>query len=538
MYAGNLALTLDESVSRAGDRLALISDEGTYTYLELCQAANQLAHLLEEQGVRPGDRVALSCPNSPNFTISYFAILKAGAVVVPLNVLLKADEIAHHLRDSGACVYLCDPGTPDLQIGLEGLAGFEQTACDVFLLLTREDRCATPGLEECATLGSSGCHRYDTSFETRVVSGDDVAVILYTSGTTGTPKGAELRHRNLTSNAWAAELIFGTDATRPDVYLAALPLFHSFGQTVVQNGALAFGGTIVFLRRFDAVRALELIEQHQVTFLAGVPTMYWSILQAVQDDPDLARRAGSLRIAASGGAALPEHVHRGMQRLMGITVLEGYGLSETGPVATFSRIGEPPRVGSIGAPIPGVQMKLLRTGTWDPIDPEADVVGEIAIRGSNVMRGYHRNDPATRRVMRDGWLRTGDLGRQDDDGWYYVVDRVSDVIIRGGYNVYPREVERVLERHPAVEAVAVLGVPDDRFGEEIAAFVVLANGARSSSTELVAWARDSMAAYKYPRLITFIDRLPTTATGKVLKRALSAAVQMPLAEQSVAAASI
>lgn len=519
MQGGNLALVLDENSSRFAERLALISDEGSYTYAELAQEVNRVAGLLTHLGVVAGDRVALSCPNSPQFTIGYFGILKAGAVVVPLNVLLKADEVTHQLNDSGARVYLCSEGMTDLAVGHEGVAGFRQSTCERFLLLTSALASTDPRLHGCETLGSAGIEHQDDSYTTANVRDDDLAAILYTSGTTGKPKGAELLHRNLVSNAASAELIFGSDYSRPDTYLAALPLFHSFGQTVVQNAGLTFGSTLILVPRFDPIAALELIERHEVTFLAGVPTMYWSLVAAVEKRPELARLARTLRLAVSGGAALPDDVHSDMRRHFGITVLEGYGLSETAPVAAFSRLGEPPRVGSIGTPIPGVQMALMRPGTWEPLRHD-EAVGEIAVKGPNVMRGYHANSADTHSVLRDGWLRTGDLGRRDLDGWYYVVDRASDVIIRGGYNIYPREVEAALAKHPDIAAAAVVGVPDERYGEEIRAYVVPAAGALSSAADVVAWARAAMAGYKYPRHVEFVDHLPTTATGKVAKRLL------------------
>jgi long-chain acyl-CoA synthetase len=348
-------------------------------------------------------------------------------------------------------------------------------------------------------------------------------VILYTSGTTGQPKGAELRHRNMRDNALAGADLFGADAARPDTYLCVLPLFHSFGQTVIMNGAFAFGGTVVMLPRFEALPALMLMAKEQVTFFAGVPTMYWGLLGALNDAQeqgvDVAELAAHLRLAAAGGSALPVEVHRKFQDRFGVTILEGYGLSETSPVASFSPYGEPVRPGSIGVPIPGVEMKLI-DDAWNELTDGPDTVGEIAIKGHNIMKGYFQRPDATDEAIRDGWFRSGDLGKKDADGWYYIVDRSKDMIIRGGYNVYPREVEEVLLTHPDVSLAAVVGVPHESHGEEIKAFVILNDGATVTEDELVAWGKEQMASYKYPRLVTFVDALPMTATGKILKREL------------------
>lgn len=517
---GNLALLLDENASAFADRPALVLGDRMLTYAELDSAASQVAHLLVARGVARGDRVAVTCPNTPEFTILYFGILKAGAVVVPLNVMLKAGDVAYHLDDAGACVYVCYEGLSDSDLGREGHQGYLDSSCSQFILITNGSTPADPVLAHCDTL-IEAMHGLPEEFATVNVSDLEVAVILYTSGTTGRPKGAELCHRNMLSNARATEFLFGADSRSPDVYLAALPLAHSFGQTVVQNSALCFGSTVILMSRFDAHEALTLMKRHAVSFFAGVPTMYWSLLAAA-DDVEVASLSGKLRVAVSGGAALPYETHRRFQLQFGVTILEGYGLSETAPIASFSRYGLEPRVGSIGTPIPGVEMRLLKVGTWDPLDWTPESVGEVAIRGPNVMRGYHSREDETRSVLRDGWLRTGDLARRDEHGWYYVVDRVTDVIIRGGYNIYPREVEQVLSLHPGVAVVAVVGVPHDRVGEEIKAVVVPAAGAELDPEDIITWARRQMPAYKYPRLVQLVRELPLTATGKILKRALVA----------------
>jgi long-chain acyl-CoA synthetase len=507
----NLAALLDTSAQAYPERIAIVSGEARLTYAEVDAAANRVANLLVERGVRPGDKVAVSAPNIPAFTVVYYGILKAGAAVVPLNILLKPREIAYHLADSDASAYFAYEGTSDLPLGASAREAFELTeSCSVLVTFD-----ADPGLGWLA--------EQSPTFETLERDEDDTAVILYTSGTTGQPKGAELRHRNLRDNALTACQVAGSDPEAPDVYLAVLPLFHTFGQTNIQNGAMVVGGTVVMIERFTAEEALATILRERVTFFAGVPTMFWGLLQAAgdADDRGSVRLDGQLRIAVSGGAALPAEIHKQFKNRFGVTILEGYGLSETSPLVSLARYGEEPRVGSIGVPIPGVEMKLINDD-WSDVEPGPDAVGEIAIKGHNVMKGYYDRPEATAEAIHDGWFRTGDLAKKDEDGFYYIVDRSKDMIIRGGYNVYPREIEEVLMTHPAVSLVAVIGVPDDQHGEEIKA-VVVKNKDHDDVTEadLVAWGKEQFAAYKYPRVVEFLDELPMTSTGKILKRELS-----------------
>jgi long-chain acyl-CoA synthetase len=298
-----------------------------------------------------------------------------------------------------------------------------------------------------------------------------------------------------------------------------LPLFHSFGSTVNMNAGFATASTLVLLPRFEASAAVALLQSEEITFFAGVPTMYWGLLNALDDSVDVERIAGNLRVAVSGGSSLPVEIIKEVKARLGVQILEGYGLSETSPVATFSDPHSAPRPGSIGVPIWGVEVKLIDEA-WGTVEG-ADEIGEIAIRGHNIMRGYYNRPEATAEVMRDGWFRSGDLGRRDKDGFYYIVDRAKDMIIRGGFNVYPREIEEVLMTHEAVSLAAVIGVPHPSHGEEVKAFIIRREGATVTEEELVAWGKEQMAAYKYPRVVAFVDTLPMTATGKLLKRALS-----------------
>jgi len=521
MTAYNLATLLESGAATHPDRDAVVIGDTRLTYGAVNALANQVANTLVARGIKPGDKVALTSPNTPYFTIVYFGILKAGAVVVPLNVLLKGREVAYHLADSDAKAFFCFEGTAELPTGADGWAGFgEVESCEHFFLITA-DPMAASSIEGAETLFAA-IGQQPQAFETVPTDEDDTAVILYTSGTTGQPKGAELRHRNLRDNALLGSSSFDASEERPDTVLAVLPLFHAFGQTVVQNGTLAYGGTIVMLPRFEATAALQLMLKEKVTFFAGVPTMYWGLLGALDETVDVATLKANLRVAVSGGSALPVEIHKEFEARFGVTIMEGYGLSETSPVASFSVWGEPARPGSIGKPVAGVELELIDPQGWDPIEWTEDAVGEIAIRGTNVMKGYYKRPDATAAAISpDGWFRSGDLARRDADGWYYIVDRTKDLIIRGGYNVYPREIEEVLLTHPAVSLAAVIGVPNEVHGEEVKAYVILKPGATATEDDIVAWSKANMANYKYPRIVTIVPSLPMTATGKILKRELS-----------------
>jgi len=513
----NLATLLEDTTRDYPDREAVIFNEMKLTYKAVNAAANQVAAGLAELGIRKGDKVALSCPNLPYFPIVYYGILKAGAVVVPLNVLLKPREIAYHLNDSDAKAYFCFEGTEQLPMGNMGYAAFQEVdTCQHFRVMTADPTAASP-IEGAETLGMFMAGRRP-DFDTVQTSPDDTAVILYTSGTTGRPKGAELTHSNMLLNARLADNLFG-DAEH-DVHLIVLPLFHSFGQTVQMNAGFYTAATISLLPRFDPEAALAIMERDKVTYFAGVPTMYWALLNyPAADKYDLEQIAANLRLSVSGGAAMPVEVMKAFEEKFKVTIQEGYGLSETSPVASFNRLDRERKPGSVGLPVWGVEMKIV-----DELDKDVPPgeLGEIVIRGHNVMKGYYGKPDATETAMRGGWFHTGDIGRMDEDGYFYIVDRVKDMVIRGGFNVYPREVEEVLMSHPQVSLAAVIGVPDEQYGEEIKAFIVPAAGADIDETELLAWSKENMANYKYPRLIEFRDTLPMNATGKILKIELRA----------------
>jgi long-chain acyl-CoA synthetase len=488
----NLATVLTDTAAEHGDRVAIKLDDVELTYAQLDGASAHVAGLLKSKGVEPGDRVGIMLPNVPYFPVVYYGALRAGAVVVPMNVLLKGREVEFYLKDPESKVLFAWG-----DFGEAAEKGAEDTDAEVILV--------KPGEFE-DIVGAA-----DPVTEVADRDGDDTAVILYTSGTTGTPKGAELTHDNLMSNV---ETILDTliQIEPDDVVLGALPLFHSFGQTCGLNACMKAGGTLTLLPRFDPDKAFRIIQRDRVTIFEGVPTMYVGMLHSDKaDDAD----TSCLRLCVSGGSAMPGEVLRSFEDKFSCKILEGYGLSETSPVASFNHPDRERKVGSIGTPIAGVEMRVVDEDGKDV--PEGDV-GEIAIKGPNVMKGYWRKDDATAEAIKDGWFHTGDMAKVDDEGYFFIVDRKKELIIRGGYNVYPREVEEALYEHPAVQEAAVVGVPDDKMGEEVGAAVVLKQGEDVSVDELRDFVKGEVASYKYPRKIWIVDELPKGPTGKILKR--------------------
>jgi long-chain acyl-CoA synthetase len=512
----NLASVLEHPARVTPDRVAITFHSQHITYAQLNASADRVAAGLHALGIRAGDHVALSCPNIPWFPIAYFGILKAGAVVVPLNVLLKPREIAYHLKDSQARAYLAFEGTPEVPIGEMAQAGCADAGCPHFVILPCDPVTPPPGV---MSIGS--VMRDTNGFHPPRREPGDTAVILYTSGTTGHAKGAELTHNNMVTNAVACHDMFkpafehGLDQ---HVTLITLPLFHSTAQTAQMNAGLYGGFRLVLMPRFDPVAVIGAFSSESVGLWIGVPTMYWGLLQHVrQSGADVSKVAASLRVCASGGAPMPLEVLRSFEEAFRVRVLEGYGLSETAPVVAFNQLQRPSKPGTVGLPIFGVDIRCVDEHD-NSVSPGER--GEVVVRGPNVMKGYYERPDATAEAMRGGWFRTGDIGAFDAEGYLSIVDRKKDMILRGGFNVYPREIEEVLMTHPAVALTAVVGIPDDRLGEEVKAFVVRRPGSTISEDELVAWSRDQMAAFKYPRYIEFRDSLPTSATGKILKREL------------------
>jgi len=488
----NLASILTASAERAPDSPAIRLGDAELTYAELDDRSARLATLLREKGVEPGDRVGIMLPNVPEFPISYYGVLRAGATVVPMNVLLKRREIAFYLADSGAKLLLAWHGFAEEARDGAADAGAELVEVEpAALAAALEQLDPTPGLADTAE--------------------QDTAVILYTSGTTGKPKGAELTHLNLARNAQISGETM-TGVREGDVVLGALPLFHSFGQTVSMNGSIRMGACLTMLPRFDPAEALQTMQSDGVTHFQGVPTMYGALLH----HPDRQRfDTSTLRSCITGGASMPVEVLHGFEQAFDCVLLEGYGLSETSPVACSNHPDMERKPGSIGTPIEGVEMRVVDE---DDNPVARGEVGEIVIRGHNVMKGYWQRPDATEEAMRGGWFHSGDMARIDEDGYFYIVDRKKDLIIRGGYNVYPREVEEVLYEHPKIREAAVVGVPHDEWGEEIGAAVVLHDGEELAPEEVSAYVKERIAAYKYPRVVWFLGELPKGPTGKILKR--------------------
>jgi long-chain acyl-CoA synthetase len=518
----NLANILDHHAHMRPTTDAVVLGDRRLTYAQLHAMASRVAAALQALGLQPGDHVALTCPNVPYFPMVYFGILKAGCVVVPLNVLLKPREIAYHLKDSDAKAYFCFEGTADLPMATWGQEGVTQVpACPHFIVMTA-DPSAPQGPGGTRSLGTLLAAHPDGRFATVPRRPDDTAVILYTSGTTGQPKGAELTHANLQCNAWGTAGLVGpfidTRADARNVSLITLPLFHSFGQVVQMVTSLVMGHTIVLLPRFEPAAVLQAMTREQINFWAAVPTMFWTLAEHVAKEKiDVSGLREHLRVCTSGGAAMPVELMKRFESLFGVRILEGYGLSETSPVATFNHAMRPSKPGTVGTPLLGIEVAVV-----DPMDRPVPTgeVGEVVIRGHNIMKGYYKRPEATADVMRNGWFHSGDLGRLDEDGYLSIVDRTKDMIIRGGFNVYPREIEEVLMTHPAVSLCAVVGIPDERLGEEVKAYIVRAPGSSATEQDVLAWCHDQFAAYKTPRLVEFREQLPMTATGKVLKREL------------------
>lgn len=498
----NLATMLRESATATPDAPLVYFGDEEISYRAIDAGSGAVASALLARGLRPGDKVAVALPNVPEFLLAYFGILKAGLTMVPFSPLFTAREVHYHLADSDAKLLIASAASGTAALDGAGLA----SVGDVVLVGGQ-----APGTRPFAELLAAP----DTG-EIYPSSSDETAVLLYTSGTTGRPKGAELTHFELYMNCTVSPQLFGFNAD--DVSLAVLPLFHVFGLSSVLNAAVRWGGRMAMLPRFEVGPVLDAIERRGVTVISGVPTMYVALLAADITGRDLS----SVRAAVSGGASIPGGVLRGFEeKFGGVVILEGYGLSETASTASFNISAEQRKVLSIGKPIWGVQMAIVDPD-GGPLPPGEENVGEVVVRGHNVMKGYYKRPEATAEAIRGGWLHTGDLGYRDADGYFYIVDRLKDLIVRGGYNVYPREIEEVLYGHPEVVEAAVVGRPDDRLGEEVEAFVVLTPGAAADAAALTAYAKERLAAYKYPRAFHLLAQLPKGASGKILKRELRA----------------
>lgn len=494
----SLASILAESAFRHPQKTAVVAGSSSVSYAELWEQARRYARLFVAAGVQAGDRVAILLPNCPDFPRAYYGILAAGGVVVPVHALLTAEEVAYILQDSGAKMIVCH----------DALAAAGRPAAEV---------CEIPFIPA----GIPDCDPIESFF---LREENDDAVVLYTSGTTGTPKGAVLSQSNLVFNASVCAFdLF--KAETDDIFFCALPLFHSFGQTCVMNSAFRVGAKIVMMPRFEGAGALDLMIQEKVTLFNGVPTMYVALLDAAKKTD----RLPALRFAASGGSSLPLAVLEAWEAAFNTEIYEGYGLSETSPVACFNQREFGRKPGTVGRGIWGVDVAIARAELEDRIELlPANELGEIVIRGHDVFKGYLNKPEATAAAIVDGWFRSGDLGTKDEDGFISIVDRKKDMILRGGFNVYPREVEECLMRHPAVKQVAVIGIPHQTHGEEIHAVIVAHAENAVVAEELIEWSQEHLAKYKYPRHVHFIEAMPLGPSGKILKRELRQRYASPL----------
>ncbi len=496
----NISNLLIESTARRSKHPAIHFLERTLTYEELNRQVDRLSHGLVRAGLKPKDICVLMMPNSIEWAIVYYALAKVGAVVVPVNFLYRVGELVHIFKDSGAR-------------GFIGHKEYLEYPCQVMAHLPKMDLRIAQGvsrgegfipLEE--LFSDEGVfHPYPTR-------DDDTWAIIYTSGTTGYPKGAMLTHFNLTNNAMTVANMRITDPN--DVVFGVLPLFHIYGQTSAFNSSIYLGLTIRLFPHFDAEGLFSAIEEEESSILIAVPTIFNRLVELADVRPP--RRSG-LRFCISGGASLPVEVLRRFEDRFHTTIYEGYGLTECSPVCVENPFGRKTKPGSIGLPIPGFEARIVN-------DQDEDVpigtVGELIIRGPGVMKGYLNQPRATAETLRGGWLHTGDLARMDEERYIYIVDRKKEMIIRGGYNVYPREIEEILYAHPDVVEAAVLGIPHRDLGEEVAAMVVLRQGASTSPEALKQFIKERVAPYKYPRKIQLVKELPKGPTGKILKRAI------------------
>lgn len=486
------------------------------SHKELIGKVNQLVNGLRKLGIQKGDRVLVVCPNRFEFVILFYGILKTGAIMVPVNILSKRSELIHYLSDTEPKLMFCIEGSEKMPTEEEGWAAFNEVkTCEKFILIPREPSGTSP-YKGTGTLDEL-MRGEPADSKPCITNSDDSAVILYTAGTTGKPKGAELSHQNLFTTALNFRDSFGV--TETDVFLAVLPLFHTFGQTTQMNTGFLKGCTLILLERFDPEVVLKLFEEEGISIICGVPTMYWGLSN--KTDPkvhDIKKITRKLRLCVTGGAPMPVEVLHKFEKIFGEDMIrEGYGLSETSSSTTMNRVDRPRKVGSCGLPQWGVRIRIVDENNEDVPVGET---GEVVVQGHCTMKGYYNQPEATAEAFRGGWFHTGDMGKVDEDGYYYIVDRLKDMIIRGGYNVYSREVEEKLIEHPDISLVAVIGVPDEQYGEEVMAFIILNDGASCRAEDIIAWSKKQMSNYKYPRQIRFVETIPMSATNKILKREL------------------
>ena len=513
----NLSIALEDNAQRIPNRLAIISEEKKISYKELNLLSNKVANLILDLGINPGDSIALQCPNISFFPIIYYGILKMGGVIVPMSILLKKKEISFILNNSKAKLLFFYQGDQTLNIVKEAVAGVKESPEIIQSILIENQELksfSNPLVKNLNSLIKDA----SSEFEYIPTNAEETAVVIYTSGTTGKPKGAKLTHSNLAWNSSITVDLF--DFKGDDIALTVLPLFHIFGQNCIMNAAVFAGISNVLLKRFDSNEVIQCIQKHSVTIFAGVPTMFWNLLNDLNTfkKGEISLLKNHWRIALSGGAAIPVELINKFEKTYGVPIFEGYGMSEGSPLVTYNQPAYKRKIGSVGLPIWGVQVKVINDKF---IEVPCYVVGQIIFKGHNVMKGYFNNEEETKKAIKNGWMHSGDLGYKDDEGYLFVVDRMNDMIIRGGVNIYPREIEELIIKHPKISLVAVVGIPDQRMGEEIMAYVILNKDQEMSKAELKSWVKAKVAANKYPRKIEFVKELPMNATGKILKRKLN-----------------
>lgn len=521
---------LAESARRYPDRAATVFFKARLTYRQLDELVNRCAAGLQRMGVRKGDRVALLLPNTPQYVLAYYAILRAGGIAVPCNPLYVARELQHQIRDSGSRIIFtlssfyhtvkeAQPGTPLEQIIVTNIKEYFPPLLRFLFTVAKEakeghrvDITADPTarwLQNFLATAPATSKTVETGL-------DDTAVLLYTGGTTGTPKGAELTHRNIMANAVQTGVWFSA-APGEEIILSALPVSHSYGMTTAMNFPVAMGGTMVLIANpRDIGDVLKNIQHCQPTAYPAVPTMY----VAINNHPEVSKyNLRSIKACISGGAALPVEVQKRFQEITGARLVEGYGLSETSPVTHANPIYGENRIGTIGLPWPDTEARIVDVETGTRELPPGEI-GELVVRGPQVMKGYWQRPEETAVALREGWLYTGDVARMDADGYFQIVDRKKEMIIASGFNIYPREIEEVLYEHPKVREAVAIGVPDPRRGETVKVFLALKEGQTATPEEIIEFCRGKMARFKVPAAVEFRSELPKTMVGKVLRRVL------------------
>ena len=513
----NLSIAIEYNSTKFPKKKAFIQDKKSISYEEFNRITNQLANAIIDSGIKPGDKIAIQCPNIIEFPIIYFGILKMGGVVVPLSILLKKNEVLFFLKNSQTKMFFVYQGNKDLPIFKESASLIKHDKSLPKLILIENNDLEKILPSELITTYNSFLKNKSESLEFHPSDPSDTAVIIYTSGTTGDPKGAELTHSNLGWNANLTGDLF--EFNKEDIVLTVLPLFHIYGQSCLMNASIFKGLTNILVSRFDPNLVLNEIKKNKVTVFAGVPTMFWSLcnIHKIEKNRFHKSQNKSWRIAISGGAALPVELLNKFEKNFQVPIYEGYGMSEGSPLVSYNHPGYKRKIGSVGFPVWGVKVKIIDENNKSVPNGK---VGQLIFRGHNVMKGYFNNQEASKKALKGGWMHSGDLAYKDDDGYYFIVDRIKDIIIRGGVNIYPREIEEVLIKHPKISLVAVKGIFDERLGEEIKAYVVLKKEEKVTSKELQNWVKKKIAVNKYPRHLDIVNKLPISASGKILKRLL------------------